>query len=133
MRVFLVRSIETKAFEGVFWAERLADLWDTFDQFGDPFGYEYAALQTAGAICVGMGQVVELKQWDNCDDEDDLEELDWGAFQADEMLTNALYGQNRLRWRPFCAADEDYGLLARIADQLSSVATNDNEPALAAA
>lgn len=134
MKVYLVRSIETKAFEGVFWAKSLADLWDTFDQFGDPYGYEYAALRASGAVCVGARSGVHIQQWDELGDDDDVEEVDWSIFQADEMLGAALHNQRDLKWKPFCASDEGYGLLARIAADIEEcdAVSNDNQPVAAA-
>src|SRR5690606_16812630 len=50
-RVYVVREIKTKLFQGIFWASNYADLWDAFDEFGDPYGYEFAAIDTPGALC----------------------------------------------------------------------------------
>lgn len=131
MKVYLVRHTETKKFEGVFWAPSLAELWDTFDQFGDPYGYEFAALKYSGAICVGSAEGRTVPQWKDLDDEsDEIEDFDFSGFEADEQLGIALHNQSELRWHPFCAADEDYGLLARIS---RDIAENDNKPAASVA
>lgn len=124
MNIYLVRSIETKRFEGVYWANSLGDLWDTFDQFGDPFGYEFAKLSEPGAICVGDKDGVHVPQWQDIVADEDMEDFDFAGFEADENLATAMHNQHELNWRPFCAADEDYGLFARIERNLKA---NDND------
>lgn len=44
MKVFLVRTIEGKHIQGVFWAASTADLWDAVDEMGDPAYCEYAEM-----------------------------------------------------------------------------------------
>ena len=113
--VFLVRSIETKLFQGIFWASSKADLWDTFDQFGDPYGYEFARMEHCGALC-HPGAGVEVKQWDDSEDDDADLSFSWSGFNEDEHFMTALHDQSCLMWEPFCAANEDYGLIARLVE-----------------
>lgn len=110
--VYLVRTIETGLFQGIFWAESKADLWDTFDEFGDPFGHEFARLEAPGALCA-PGAGVEVRQWSDAED-DEAEDISWAGFEMSESLIEAAYRLDDLSWQPFCAADEDYGMLARI-------------------
>jgi len=115
MCVYLVRDIETKLFQGVFWASSKAELWDTFDEFGDPYGYEFAEIRRAGAI-VHPGRGFKVQQWEELSDSEAevARGVSWRSFEASESLSDVLYYQSRLNWEPFCAADEDYGMIARV-------------------
>jgi len=107
--VYLVRCVDTKLFQGIFWAESKADLWDTFDQFGDPLGFEFAAISGPGALCHPDEGIV-VRQRGNDDEGGDAS---WTDFEPDERLAESMYSQDNLKWIPFCAADEEYGMIAR--------------------
>lgn len=116
MRVFIVREIESRAFEGIFWAETLADLWDTFDQVGDPLGYEYASINEPGALFRGSRAGLPITQYNDLppgQEEPDFEDTDWSGFEEDEAFGWLLRHQDELRWKPFPASDEGFGLAAR--------------------
>lgn len=48
--VYLVRHVETKDVQGLFWASNLDMLWDYMDSIGDPVDFEFADLGAHGAI-----------------------------------------------------------------------------------
>lgn len=105
MDVYLVRHIETKEVQGLFWGT-LDEIWDQLDELTDPLGFEYARLK-AGALYntfqIGEGRVVDP----------DLS-FDWSDFFASETFREELHGARKLRWKPFDATDQGHGLLARM-------------------
>jgi hypothetical protein len=116
MQVYLVRHIESREFQGIFWAQSLAELWDLFDEIGDPLGFEFARIKS-GALyhqkTVGEGPVIG--QWGEMTQAECNQDFDWGIFEESEGLAESLRDQRRLRFKPFDASDEGVGLVARIA------------------
>lgn len=113
MKVYLVRHIETKEIQGVFWGS-LSEIWDCFDELSDPSDCEYAPLRP-GAIYTnapyGKGRVA--RPYDEETDEDVT--FDWSGFVANETFRDALhFDHERLRWKRFDYSSEGVGLLARI-------------------
>lgn len=117
MRVYLVRHIETKEVQGLFWGS-LDDIWDQLDELADPLGFEYAPLKP-GALYnnfpIGEGRVA--LQYDDALTEEQEEAGDyfkWDGFSESECFASQLFQQSRLHWRPFDATDVGHGLLARV-------------------
>lgn len=134
MKVYIVRDVKTKRFQGVFWANSKAEIWDTFDEFGDPYGYEFACLKNPGAL-VHPSDGVAIPQWGDADDDEDAPDMSWAEFRESECFLVDLMCQNRMKWEPFCHAGEKYGLLARIKRQVDweRIETNDNDAGAAEA
>lgn len=124
--VFLVREIESKLFQGLFWAQTKAELWMMFDEWADPLGYEFALMPSAGALC-HPEDGVDLSRANVANDNisadgEATRSWSWGQFEQSETLERALYDNfDDLEWEPFCAADEDYGLLAVIEQEISAI------------
>ncbi|WP_409188409.1 hypothetical protein [Bradyrhizobium sp. RDM4] len=120
MKVCIVRHIETREFQGIFWGKSIADIWDVFDELGDPSEFEYAALK-AGALYtraeIDEGQ--KIVQLDSISDPEEAgPSVDWSSFEPSEQFDENLRGQDDLRWRRFDYASQGHGLLARICRRL---------------
>ncbi len=112
--VYVVRNMKTGAFEGVFWASNLAELWDIVDEDFDPSGFEFAELQYAGGLTAGSAAGAKIQQTDDDIPLEGYRPIPWRRFNATELFENELRDQDGLDWTPFCAADEQYGLIARV-------------------
>jgi hypothetical protein len=189
MKVYIVREIETREFQGIFWGRSVAEIWDLFDEVGDPFGFEYAELKSGALYAPGDG--LQIEQWVDArarvteelrpkrseavshlveagdaldaaiaivaeidrrgvvsgvltpdptmeklryfrdvlreavqksavedEQQDDVSPIDWSRLEPSERFCEQLRCQAELRWRPFDAADQGHGLIARISRKL---------------
>lgn len=113
MDVYLVRRVDTKKIEGIFWGSK-AQVWDAVDEECDPVFFEYARLKPGGGIR-HRGEGIDVTQWDGPElDDDETPPADFSGFTTTDTLDDALYFQSRLRWKRFDAADTGVGLIARV-------------------
>jgi hypothetical protein len=117
MKVYLVRHIETKEVQGIFWGA-LDDIWDALDELCDPYGFEYAALKP-GALYTRaiIGEGKAAVQYDEMEDEDGDWGFSWSGFEPNGSFWEALHDQSGLKWHSFDPATKGYGLVARIANR----------------
>lgn len=116
MSVYLVRHIESKEVQGIFWGT-LAEIWDAFDEMGDPLGFEFAKLKPGALFTcapIGKGRAAMQFAGKSEDAGDELESFSWDGFSPSETLWEALHYQDELHWQPFDASDQGHGLVARI-------------------
>lgn len=115
MKVCLVRHVESKDFQGLFWGKTLADIYDEVDaELADPYRFEYAFVDSGGLFTrAPIGKARRVPQFDDHEDVEDTEEFDWSGFVVSETLSMKLYDMVSLRWQRFDRTDTGVGLLAR--------------------
>lgn len=115
--LYIVRTTGTKEFQGILWASERADLWDTFDEFGDPYGYEFAEIKKSGGI-IHPTSGIDIKQFSDVGGDEDFAGDEWEIrlhdFRASETFLHDLREMDDLQWETFPPACEKYGLLARV-------------------
>lgn len=111
MKVYLVRNHETKSILGLFWSDRIRDLWWEVDCAADPGLYEYSVM-THGSLCFhGEEPVPDQADEDVEAFSDDFSPspMPWSEASPSEFLFEALHHSCDVKWRKFPYADEPGG------------------------